>query len=175
MSTLYYNLHIQVRHVNSNLMSDIWGNNNFRGYIMILTSGDSISIFFRLLPYTTYIIPIASFIIAVVVGLSIRGKAYRIERDYTRTSADITSVRRVSKRTHIKYEYRDQSGVLHNGFLSVRGLTNYNSMSSIAIYYNPENPSASYTERTMNSDKNAPFIYGGAVLLGTLVFLWRRR
>lgn len=76
---------------------------------MILTSGDSISIFFRLLPYTTYIIPIASFIIAVVIGLSIRGKACRIERDYTRTSADITSVRRVSKRTHIKYEYRDQS------------------------------------------------------------------
>jgi len=35
---------------------------------MILTSGDSISIFFRLLPYTTYIIPIASFIIAVVIG-----------------------------------------------------------------------------------------------------------
>ena len=142
---------------------------------MILTSGDSISIFFRLLPYTTYIIPIASFIVAVVVGLSIRGKAYRIERDYTRTSADITSVRRVSKRTHINYEYRDQSGVLHNGFLSVRGLTNYNSMSSIAIYYNPDNPSTSYTEKTMNSDKNAPFIYGGAVLLGTLVFLWRRR
>lgn len=120
---------------------------------MILTSGDSISIFFRLLPYTTYIIPIASFIIAVVIGLSIRGKACRIERDYTRTSADITSVRRVSKRTHIKYEYRDQSGVLHNGFLSVRGITNYNSMSSIAIYYNPNNPSVSYTERTMNSDK----------------------
>ena len=47
---------------------------------MILTSGDSISIFFRLLPYTTYIIPIASFIIAVVIGLSIRGKACRIER-----------------------------------------------------------------------------------------------
>ena len=156
-------------------MSHIWGNNNFRGYIMILTSGDSISIFFRLLPYTTYIIPIASFITAVVIGLSIRGKACRIERDYTRTSADITSVRRVSKRTHINYEYRDQSGVLHNGFLSVRGLTNYNSMSSIAIYYNPDNPSTSYTEKTMNSDKNAPFIYGGAVLLGTLVFLWRRR
>ena len=136
---------------------------------MILTSGDSISIFFRLLPYTTYIIPIASFIIAVVIGLSIRGKACRIERDYT------TSVRRFSKRTHINYEYRDQSGVLHNGFLSVRGITNYNSMSSIAIYYNPNNPSVSYTERTMNSDKNAPFIYGGAVLLGTLVFLWRRR
>ena len=56
-----------------------------------------------------------------------------------------------------------------------RGITNYNSMSSIAIYYNPNNPSVSYTERTMNSDKNAPFIYGGAVLLGTLVFLWRRR
>ena len=136
---------------------------------MILTSGDSISIFFRLLPYTTYIIPIVSFIVAVVIGLSIRGKACRIERDYTRTSADITSVRRVSKRTHIK------SGVLHNGFLSVRGITNYNSMSSIAIYYNPNNPSVSYTERTMNSDKNAPFIYGSAVLLGTLVFLWRRR
>lgn len=142
---------------------------------MILTSGDSISIFFRLLPYTTYIIPIASFIIAVVIGLSIRGKACRIERDYTRTSADITSVRRFSKRTHINYEYRDQSGVLHNGFLSVRGITNYNSMSSIAIYYNPNNPSVSYTERTLSSNKNAPFIYGSAVLLGTLVFLWRRR
>ena len=89
----------------------------------------------------------------MVIGLSMRGKACRIERDYTRTSANITSVRRVSKRTHINYEYRDQSGVLHNGFLSVRGLTNYNSMSSIAIYYNPENPSASYTEKTMNSDK----------------------
>lgn len=110
---------------------------------MILTSGDSISIFFRLLPYTTYIIPVAAFITAVVIGLSIRGKACRIERDYTRTSADITSVRRVSKRTHINYEYRDQS--------------------------------VSYTKKKLNDDKNAPFIYGGAVLLGTLVFLWRRR
>lgn len=156
-------------------MSDILGKQQFQGVHYDFNIGGFYQYFFRLLPYTTYIIPIASFIIAVVIGLSIRGKACRIERDYTRTSANITSVRRVSKRTHINYEYRDQSGVLHNGFLSVRGLTNYNSMSSIAIYYNPENPSASYTERTMNSDKNAPFIYGGAVLLGTLVFLWRRR
>ena len=156
-------------------MSDIYENNFFQGVHMILTSGDSISIFFRLLPYTTYIIPIAAFIIAVVIGLSIRGKACRIERDYTRTSADITSVRRVSKRTHINYEYRDQSGILHNGFFSVHGVTNYNSMSSITIYYNPDNPSVSYPDKTLNTDKNAPFIYGGAVLLGTLVFLWRRR
>ena len=156
-------------------MSDILGKQHFRGYIMILTSGDSISIFFRLLPYTTYIIPVAAFIIAVVIGLSIRRKACRIERDYTRTSADITSVRRVSKRTHINYEYRDQSGIIHNGFLSVHGVTNYSSMSSIVIYYNPANPSVSYTKKKLNDDKNAPFIYGGAVLLGTLVFLWRRR
>lgn len=156
-------------------MSDILGKQQFQGVHYDFNIGGFYQYFFRLLPYTTYIIPIASFIIAVVIGISIRGKACRIERDYTRTSADITSVRRVSKRTHIKYEYRDQSGVLHNGFLSVRGITNYNSMSSIAIYYNPNNPSVSYTERTMNSDKNAPFIYGSAVLLGTLVFLWRRR
>ena len=142
---------------------------------MILTSGDSISIFYRLLPYTIYLIPVAAFIIAVVVGLYIRNKACRIERDYTRTSADITSVRRISKRTHVNYEYRDQSGILHNGFLSVRGITNYNSMASIAIYYTPDNPSISYTEKKLNDDKNAPFIYGGAVLLGTLILLWRRR
>ena len=138
---------------------------------MILTSGDSISIFYRLLPYTIYLIPVAAFIIAVVVSLYIRNKACRIEQDYTRTSADITSVRRISKRTHVNYEYRDQSGILHNGFLSVHGITNYNSMSSIAIYYNPDNPSVSYTKKKLNDDKNAPFIYGGAVLLGTLVLL----
>lgn len=156
-------------------MSDILGKQQFQGVHYDFNIGGFYQYFFQTITYTTYIIPIASFIIAVVIGLSIRGKACRIERDYTRTSADITSVRRFSKRTHINYEYRDQSGVLHNGFLSVRGITNYNSMSSIAIYYNPNNPSVSYTERTMNSDKNAPFIYGGAVLLGTLVFLWRRR
>lgn len=152
-------------------MSDILGDNIFQGVHMILTSGDSISIFYRLLPYTIYLIPVAAFIIAVVVGLYIRNKACRIEQDYTRTSADITPVRRISKRTHVNYEYRDQSGILHNGFLSVHGITNYNSMSSIAIYYNPDNPSVSYTKKKLNDDKNAPFIYGGAVLLGTLVLL----
>ena len=114
-------------------MSDILGDNIFQGVHMILTSGDSISIFYRLLPYTIYLIPVAAFIIAVVVGLYIRNKACRIERDYTRTSADITSVRRISKRTHVNYEYRDQSGILHNVFLSVHGITNYNSMSSIIL------------------------------------------
>ena len=156
-------------------MSDILGDNIFQGVHMILPSGDSISIFYRLLPYTIYLIPVAAFIIAVVVGLYIRNKACRIERDYTRTSADITSVRRISKRTHVNYEYRDQSGILHNVFLSVHGITNYNSMSSIAIYYSPDNPSISYTKKKLNDDKNAPCIYGGAVLLGTLVLLWRRR
>ena len=154
-------------------MSDIWGKQQFQEVHYDFNIGGFYQYFFQTI--TLYDLHYSNSIIHHSCGLSIRGKACRIERDYTRTSANITSVRRVSKRTHINYEYRDQSGVLHNGFLSVRGLTNYNSMSSIAIYYNPENPSASYTEKTMNSDKNAPFIYGGAVLLGTLVFLWRRR
>ena len=145
-------------------MSDILGKQQFQGVHYDFNIGGFYQYFFQTI--TLYDLHYSNSIIHHSCGH---------RRDYTRTSADITSVRRFSKRTHINYEYRDQSGVLHNGFLSVRGITNYNSMSSIAIYYNPNNPSVSYTERTMNSDKNAPFIYGGAVLLGTLVFLWRRR
>ena len=127
--------------------------------------------FIRILPYMKYIIPLFDLIIVVIVALAIRNRGHKIEKNYLKSSATITSVDWDYDSSFIRYEFRDNYGLTHSKTTPAYGkYQNLREGSQITVYYDPAAPDSSYPIFKVNKYKLAPVTAVVIILFILLMF-----
>ncbi len=124
-----------------------------------------------LAPYIKYIIPLSQIIIVVIAVLVIRNRGYKIEKNYTKSTATVISVEKGSDCTYVRYEFHDNCGLTHSKEASTYHVDkNLYEGANITVYYKPTAPNISYPDFKVKKYKLTPITTALAILLGLLMF-----